>query len=345
MPTLFGHLAARMTNQVENLATEGLLFVLKNSAEARRLLTDFLRQSGAVLAEGLTFRSQAADADGAIPDIAGDAPDGTTPVLVEAKFWAGLTAHQPNTYLGRLPTGRLLAFVAPAARLTPLWPELLKRCRERTEYREEQRSAEWRVAATPDGTRLALTSWRAVLNWLHAGLVGADEPDAAADVAQLRGLADRMDEDAFLPFTSEQLTGDAPRVVCQLCQLIDAAVSRLVEVGAGERARAVGSGWGQYWHYFWAKGYLWALLFTPYDWKQSGSPVWLMVATDTNSPSPAANKALDPLTRRVPSDFFVEADGWGYVRIGVPAGVELDEAAGRVADQVREAIALVPDVS
>jgi hypothetical protein len=36
--------------------------------------------------------------------------------IVEAKFWAGFTEHQPVDYLDQLPTGGVLVFICPSAR-------------------------------------------------------------------------------------------------------------------------------------------------------------------------------------------------------------------------------------
>jgi hypothetical protein len=43
------------------------------------------------------------------------ASDGSTPLLVEAKFWAGLTGHQPVSYWQRLPVEQpaMLLFLVP----------------------------------------------------------------------------------------------------------------------------------------------------------------------------------------------------------------------------------------
>src|SRR4051812_49503904 len=102
------------------------------------------------------------------------------------------------------------------------------------------------------GRRLALTSWRSVLEGLHAGLQQAGETAAAADVLQLRGLADRMDADAFLPLASEELTAATGRRVVQFCRLVDDAVSRLKSQGVADttEARASADRNGSYWRPF-----------------------------------------------------------------------------------------------
>src|SRR5262249_49788258 len=158
---LFGHLVTRFGSaQAENLANEGLAYVLGRSAEARRLFLRFLERSGPTFPIDVTFRTQAAEADGAIPDLVGWDAAGAQGVIVEAKFWAGLTGQQPNGYLARLPAGGLLVFVAPALRFESLWPELLARCRDPCHAAEVVSGCgpDWRVAGLADGKRLALTS-------------------------------------------------------------------------------------------------------------------------------------------------------------------------------------------
>ena len=106
METIFGHLVTRFgSSQAENIATDGLNYVLGKSAEARQLFIRFLQRAGRTLPANLSFTTQVADSDGAIPDLVGRDAAGVEMVLVEAKFWAGLTTRQPTTYLARLPLG------------------------------------------------------------------------------------------------------------------------------------------------------------------------------------------------------------------------------------------------
>ena len=94
-------------------------------------------------------------------------------MLVEAKFWAALTQHQPGTYLDRLLVGgvhagapSVLLFVAPTKRLETLWAELCRRTVE----------GGWTLPrcvlrALPGGRGphgLVLASWRGLLQTMAA---------------------------------------------------------------------------------------------------------------------------------------------------------------------------------
>lgn len=127
MDRLLTHVA-KLVRSPENLATEALVFILQQSAAARRGLGEFLsthlRLDG--LAQ-LSFSSQAHERDGGIPDVAGADASGVTRLFIEAKFWAGLTDHQPTSYLERLDEGGALVFVVPAVRSKLAWRELVAR--------------------------------------------------------------------------------------------------------------------------------------------------------------------------------------------------------------------------
>ena len=112
---------------------------------------------------GLRFRTQnwLAD-DQAIPDLVGNTQDGVQVLVVEAKFWAGLTANQPVTYLKRLPAERpgLLLFIAPEDRADNLWDALLGCCRKAQLHEVEERNTAAGRALRFGESWLALTSWR-----------------------------------------------------------------------------------------------------------------------------------------------------------------------------------------
>lgn len=116
MDSVLAHLTARFTTQAENLATEALCYLLRSRPPAAAGVIDLARAFGVALPSGLVFQTQNhAVEDSSIPDLVAVAPGGSTPLVCEIKFWAGLKDNQPVTYLGRLPADEpgLLLFVAP----------------------------------------------------------------------------------------------------------------------------------------------------------------------------------------------------------------------------------------
>ena len=107
-------------------------------------------------------------------------------VLVENKFWAGLTENQPVSYLETLakyPQPTVLLVVAPEARVETLWREL----KGRLKAAEISASDGTPVASivysltTDIGPILALTSWTRVVFALEQE--AANEPSALSDAA------------------------------------------------------------------------------------------------------------------------------------------------------------------
>ncbi|MDB5310199.1 MAG: hypothetical protein JWO38_4401 [Gemmataceae bacterium] len=338
MDTLFGHLVTRFgSTQAENLATEGLNYVLGRSTEARRLFLRLLEQTGRLFPGDVSFSTQAADAGGAIPDLVGRDAAGVEAVIVEAKFWAGLTGRQPVAYLARLPVGGLLVFVAPVLRFEGLWPELTARCRNAGHAVEEVAGcgSDWRVAILADGRRLALTSWRAVLDGLQGGLHQAGEAMVAADVLQLRGLADRMDADAFLPIASEELTAATGRRIIQFCQLVDDAVARLRSQGVADTSdgRSSSDRNGSYWRPFRIGPFGCNLVFDTVGWAARGVPLTLRIGDRNWKPSQEVCDALAPLGNGDPRRLIIH-DRFAYLPIRPRLGVERDQVLDGIVAQI-----------
>lgn len=210
MDTLFGHLATRFAASPENIAIDALAFVLKRSEAARQAATDFFGRAGTALPADLEYRTQSGGEDRARPDIEGVTLEGQTPLIVECKFWAGLTANQPVTYLSRLPNDQsgALAFLVPTARFTSLWPELLDRLAEADIQPMEAptRSTDMWHVRLGNGHSFVMASWRGLLDQICVALEAVHDRDTLHDVYQLIGLTERMDREAFLPFKSEELT-------------------------------------------------------------------------------------------------------------------------------------------
>ena len=72
--------------------------------ETRASFIGILRGCGIDLAESLHFRTQVTGDDATRPDLVGKDQAGREVLLIEAKFWAGLTENQPVSYLERLTT-------------------------------------------------------------------------------------------------------------------------------------------------------------------------------------------------------------------------------------------------
>lgn len=192
-------------------------------------MEDVLRNGGAGVGPIGRVMTQVSE-EGTRPDIVCYDGSGAERVLVEAKFWAGLTGNQPVAYLKRLPDDRPSAHlvIAPAARFESLWPELQRRVAEDNTIPLGEPDKETGQFSTTAGDRrrLLMTSWTALLDRMASRATDAGDLLAENDIRQLRGLAERADQETLLPLRREQLGPEFPRLVLHLNQLVDDAVDR-----------------------------------------------------------------------------------------------------------------------
>ena len=241
--SLLNYVAQRNTTGLEDAATNALSFILSRSASAMETLSDFLgNDCGPLPIE--TASPWGADAHGAVPDLACFDGDGTVVALIESKFWAELTAHQPVTYWKRLPDDRpaVLLFLAPDYRIDQgsLWDDLVDRLRDADQELGPADSKEGTVTAVAKvgQRRLMLTSWE----WLLGRMAQKAKEDGDArtcfEIAELQGLA------------SSVIAGDKPTRDENLKRLIAEAVERVEQSGWANTDRlTTGQGHGYYARY------------------------------------------------------------------------------------------------
>ncbi len=290
MSTLLSHVVP-LYGQTEVIATEALRYILQRSEAARKSLENMLLNAGVEVGSLTRFRTEAGGEEGERVDLVCSDESGTERVLIEAKFWAGLTDNQPNTYLARLPedTPSALLFVAPAQRVETLWPELSGRAEEQHRLRvtsDTPTSGELRGVSIDDsGHKMMLTSWRAVLERMESQASLAGDGAAVKDIEQLRGLTERMDSDAFLPIHSNELGQEFPRRMLNLIDLVDAATQRAIANGwadaSGLRATPKRHGYGRYFRLH--DVVVWfGIDMSSWAWVESGhTPLWLGPSDDS----------------------------------------------------------------
>jgi hypothetical protein len=183
----------------ENVGTAALNAILKNSQVTRKCFVRFCAQSGVRFPEVLDFQSQSGMEDSGRPDMVGRSEEGRM-LVIESKFDAGLTENQPVAYFKHLDVPGLALFIVPEYRRRSVWFELYQRCLDKGLKVENIPSMPWEFLAHVENHRLGLVSWRTTLSFLIDGVREQGDMEAAQDLAQLKALCDRMDEDAFMPF-------------------------------------------------------------------------------------------------------------------------------------------------
>lgn len=205
---VLAHLAHRFKVGKEPIATQALCYLAQSHEPIRASLAALAGHGGHApeVLDRVRFRAEpvSAFADGR-PDIEGAAGNSTL-VIIEGKFDAGLTAHQPVSYLKRLAVGGTLVFVCPGWRVAGLLYEVTQRAQEAGFVpvggpETNENGIHWQQLA--DGNKLAAVGWADLLDWL-AGRLPTDESAARCDVGQIRGLAARFEME-LMEWTQSQL--------------------------------------------------------------------------------------------------------------------------------------------
>lgn len=293
--TVLGQVALKLADRPEDYAVEALAYILGQSDAARAAFTK-LTMANAAETPQLQFRSQAADGENR-PDVVGTDQDGAERLLIEAKFWAGLTEAQPNEYVRRVssaPSG-VVCFVAPEARLVTLRDELARRLQEEKllDSAEFDESSKGFVIPTNIGPLLNIVSWREVTSSMLAASDIEGDGIVANDIRQLAGLCEAMDEDAFIPLQAHELGPETPRLMMRLSDLVNRVVdesrSRNIADTTGMRSAGVQDGWGRY---FTLNGvYVWLGVSYPLWRNGPETPIWMTLQSSAEKRFPKVRSA------------------------------------------------------
>ena len=193
--TLLSFIARWYIAAREDAATDALGFILNRSEAARNRLTDILREQVPNIVPVATVKNQFSDADGGIPDVACFDVAGRVQALIEAKFSAPLTHHQPNTYWQRLPPDvpTALVFLAPSDRLGHPLGDLTERLQAVGFRMGDQHGATNLITVrdTASLRHLILISWDELLDRLAQPARSGEDSQSQFEIEQLRGVTRR----------------------------------------------------------------------------------------------------------------------------------------------------------
>jgi len=211
----------------ENVASGALAYLLDNYESIRRAFIASVGVAAEVsLDEELRFVVQRHDgAIGGVTDVSGIGISGVEELIVEAKVGAGLHDGQVARYLARLrgPTP-VLVILTPHARLRAVFGDAVRQ-----------------VGATPLGdgllavqgpTRIVGLSWEAVNEAITAA--ASTDPDAVAEVAQVAGLYEYLEADAFIPFSGVDVARDNGRLWCSISRALYDTLGLLSTATSGD---------------------------------------------------------------------------------------------------------------
>ena len=345
--TLLNYITQKYTNRHEDVAVDALGLILSRSEAARQALTELLRDGDAAIGTITKVRTQLQGEDGARPDLACFDEHDAESALVEAKFWAKLTENQPNNYLDRLPEDApsALLFVAPANRLSSLWAELQQRLANGNIQLGQVKSNEnFQSASVVGGQRRLMTaSWAVVLDRMTERANAAGDTQATIDLDQLRGLASREDDEAFLPLRPGEINQEIPRRVIDLRRLVDDIIAAIANHGWGTLKGGKRATTDDTITFYGRMIYLddneaWFGI-NHEDWaKRGNTPLWLeLYSSETRSDDELARR-LDRLESTYPGQGM--DDDW-HIPIHLPTGEEYEAVRDSVVARLEHIARLI----
>lgn len=336
--TLLAHLSAQFGSHPELVATESLGHILSNSVPARQGLSSILQACGLDIGELAQVETEVTGDEGERPDLVCSDQNGSERLLIEAKYWAGLTANQPVTYLRRLPETEdsALLVVAPFERFSELWPELTRRVSEAENMAlsDAGTGEEFRWASAGYKRWLLLISWRLLLGTLASRADAAGDVQTVNDIRQLQGLAQLQDAEAFIPVRPEQLGPESPRFILQMIRLVDDVSSHVFETEWAARNGMQRRWEGGLFQYMTLGGFnSWFGLNYDYWAKYRETPLWFGFQGNEYENENVILRKLKPLRRKDPPELI---EGELIVPVFVKAGAGHEAVVGSVVSQLEK---------
>jgi hypothetical protein len=212
-----------------------------------------------------------------IPDLAlVGRQTGDREVIIENKFWSGLTLNQPCVYLDQVSgTNGLVLFVVPRKRRQYIWDKVQARC----EAGERPiNTVGRRFIGETKGQYIAITSWEEMVD--HLDRHTSENRELSVFVQQLRSLCKMAQKDEIAALDpavlSDKQVGKAVYDYIRLAELIAEAAEDegLIHLQKKQEKGAIGTGWSG--KYGAVQGYRAWIGFDARTWATYGkSPIWI----------------------------------------------------------------------
>lgn len=269
--SLFGNFYERIHGSQEYLASESLNYILNSSKKTNDNLIKHISHDNRSNYSDISFKSQVQGEDNEIPDLSGFDNNGKEVIILETKFWASLTKNQPGTYLKRLADNGVLVFICPGLRVESLKGEIINALKnEKITFTDEDKRIRLEKKS------ILIYSWKTVLDTMEID-IGNSEFEVRADILQLRGLCERIDNDSFLPISEEDLSPSIPKRILSYVNIVEKVIQKLVsnEIVDKDGFRKTGQAYGCTF-YCGVKPLQLALEVNLKNWaKYADTPIWL----------------------------------------------------------------------
>ena len=226
MQSLLGKFYNRIKGSQENIASEGLVYILQQSSESRKVINQVVKINTDLSFTDLFFQSQSIGDNLERPDITGKDSTGNEVLIIEAKFWASLTKNQPNGYLERLNDNTVLMFLVPTLRTRTVFEEVKNRILEN--YKNVDIDIEnLKLRIKSSKQHIIIKSWNEILNSIKSKIEETNNIVLLSDLNQIIGLCETIDQNSFQPITDLDLSPKIPKNINSYYEIVDKVVDTL----------------------------------------------------------------------------------------------------------------------
>jgi len=290
MPSLLGQFFTKIKGSQEDIASNGLVYILNSSEYARKILKDYIFDKTNINIGDVNYLTQSTGNKLERPDISGINKEGNEKIIIEAKFWASLTKNQPIEYLNRLTENSVLLFICPKLREIALFNEL----KYRLENAELSINTYENKVQLDNNKILIITNWAFLLNYIKNMLNDNNEKLLVSDVDQLIGFCEIIDNSLFLPINEMDLSPSVAKRINSYYDLCDKVYDKLLAIynfdTTGGRATGLRNGYARY---FTINKYGMGFILNIKFWeKYHNTPFWFFVKEGWNDQSIEFKKKL-----------------------------------------------------
>lgn len=226
MQSLLGQFYNRIRGSQEDIASESLVYILKQSLESRKVINQIVKANTNLIFSDLSYQAQNVGQDLERPDISGKDETGKEVLLIEAKFWASLTHNQPNGYLKRLNDNTVLMFLVPTLRTRTVFDEVKIRILE--EHQDLEIDFDnLSILIKSSQKHIFIKSWNEVLNSIKSKIEQTNNINLISDLNQIIGLCETIDQNSFQPITDRDLSPKIPKNINSYYEIVDKVVDEL----------------------------------------------------------------------------------------------------------------------
>lgn len=225
MQSLLGQFYNRIKGSQEDIASEGLTYILKKSKESRDVINQIIKINTGLKFSDIIYSTQNVGENNERPDISGIDNSGKEVLLIEAKFWASLTHNQPNGYLERLDNNTVLVFLVPTLRSRTVFNEIRNRVSEK--YQNIIINSDNHIIIESSKKHILIKSWDEILRLIKSKLEQYNKQTLISDVNQIIGLCETIDKNAFQPITDIDLSPRIPKSINSYYEIVDKVVDEL----------------------------------------------------------------------------------------------------------------------